>query len=518
VAALLAAGRAATPPRPRTTIVVSDLHLGIGRDASGGWHPFEDLRWADEFEGFLKAVDRAGAGEVDLVLNGDAIDFPQAAEAGCEAGPGCSDADLLARLDRVLGAHRAEVGALGAFARSGTNRVTFVPGDADAALLLPAVGRRLIGAIGAPPDRVTMAADGYWLSSDGRVHAEHGQHLVSSGQRPEGWPAPVVRHDGRDHLALPAGERMTAELYRRLERTYPVVDNVAVLGAGLKLALGAEAAAGAAGAAQLTPDLLRFLLLSTISWQQFRMELDDGDVEPPEWDLPRVRAQGGEFLLATLPHDDPIRAAVARTLPASALEPAAAALTDEEITTICDYRAAVRRSRRRFEPFVSQFAPRGPAVAECPRTAETRGGLYDYFWRSRDRRYSRYVDEARRRLPAGAEPSVFVLGHTHLPDRAQERANMISGGLLKIPMQGFSPRRGSLTPVVINGGAWQRTITPVQLERRLGGRPLNALGPDDLTPCYGFVEIPPYADAPAPQVRYWRRDAAGQWAMAADCG
>ena len=42
---------------------------------------------------------------------------------------------------------------------------------------------------------------------------------------------------------------------------------------------------------------------------------------------------------------------------------------------------------------------------------------------------------------------------------------MISGGLLKIPMEGFSPVRGALMPVVINGGAWNRTITPVQLER-----------------------------------------------------
>ena len=33
---------------------------------------------------------------------------------------------------------------------------------------------------------------------------------------------------------------------------------------------------------------------------------------------------------------------------------------------------------------MTQFAPRGPAVTECPRTPETRGAIFEYFWRSRD--------------------------------------------------------------------------------------------------------------------------------------
>jgi hypothetical protein len=101
---------------------------------------------------------------------------------------------------------------------------------------------------------------------------------------------------------------------------------------------------------------------------------------------------------------------------------------------------------------------------------------------------------------------------------------MISGGLLKIPMEGFSPARGALTPNVVNGGAWQRTITPVQLERLKTERAvsdgdlLRSLSPEDLTPCYSFVHIPAYTDAPAPRVRYWRRTPTGEWALGAGCG
>jgi hypothetical protein len=52
--------------------------------------------------------------------------------------------------------------------------------------------------------------------------------------------------------------------------------------------------------------LLRALLLST-PWQQFRMELDDGEVEPPVWDLAQARKQGAAFFVTSLPDDDPLK-------------------------------------------------------------------------------------------------------------------------------------------------------------------------------------------------------------------
>ena len=93
-------------------------------------------------------------------------------------------------------------------------------------------------------------------------------------------------------------------------------------------------------------------------------------------------------------------------------------------------------------------------------------------------------------------PAVFVHGHTHLPDRGQATRITLAAGHLTIPRQGFSPVRGALTPVVINGGAWQRTITPVQFDRV---RRRNAAcpeppccarcSPSDLAPCYSFVHV-----------------------------
>src|SRR5262245_23258938 len=44
----------------RSIVVVSDLHMGIGKDPSGEWNPTEDFRWAAEFAQFLETIDRAG--------------------------------------------------------------------------------------------------------------------------------------------------------------------------------------------------------------------------------------------------------------------------------------------------------------------------------------------------------------------------------------------------------------------------------------------------------------------------
>jgi UDP-2,3-diacylglucosamine pyrophosphatase LpxH len=506
----------------RTIVILSDLHMGPGRAASREWHPYEDFRWASELTAFLKTIDEATE-PVDLVLNGDTFELLQSPTVACTPAvpeAGCSESAVLARLDRVLTAHQEEVRALSAFARSGSNRLVILPGDHDAALLLPAVRRRIVGAMGIHPGRVDAPASGSWTSADGRVHVEHGHQMAFSPHRFDPWPSPFRKRDGRLELTRPWGERAIQELFDLYEERYPVVDNVAVLGSGVKYAL---AAAGVSDLEDRAPALLRYVL-SMMSWQQFRMELDDGEVLPPAWDLAQVRAQSAAFLVSSVPDDDPFKPIAVRALADGRLAKQVGELTDEQIVALCDHRAAIRRARRRFEPALSQLPPRGPVVSECPRMPDSRGGIYEYFWRSRDEQFLRHLEAVAGATPNQRPVSVFVHGHTHLPDRAQDAANMISGGLLKIPMEGFSPVRGALTPVVINGGAFQRTITPVQLESMARDRGqsaaalLGTLRPEQLAPCYSFVRIGPYSDAPAPQVRYWRPSADGRWLVGAGCG
>jgi hypothetical protein len=256
--------------------------------------------------------------------------------------------------------------------------------------------------------------------------------------------------------------------------------------------------------------------LARPSWQQFRLELDGGDVQPPEWDLQMLRRSGAAVLIESLLPDDRFRPMVDRASRDGRLSLDLSTLTDSQLNSMCDYRAALRRSRRRLERSMTQAPTIGRAPSECPRTATTRGSAFDYFWRSRDAAVGSRVAQIRASLASDGRPSqsikVVVLGHTHLA----------------APPIPETP--GGVTPVVLNAGAWQRTVTPFQIEEMMQerswseGDALRQLRPEDLPACYGVIWIEPYAADPRPRVRFWRgdgrwgtlpRDAAG---MAAACG
>ena len=165
---------------------------------------------------------------------------------------------------------------------------------------------------------------------------------------------------------------------------------------------------------------------------------------------------------------------------------------------------------------MTQAVTAGRAPSECPRTPATRGSAFDYFWRSRDALLESRVERVRTTFAAEARAAqsikVFALGHTHL-------------AAAPVPLT-----RGGVTPVVLNAGAWQRTVTPFQIEEAMQARgwsegdALRQLRPEDLPACYGVIWIEPYAGDPKPRVRFWRsdarwgtlpRDAAG---MATACG
>ena len=261
-------------------------------------------------------------------------------------------------------------------------------------------------------------------------------------------------------------------------------------------------------------------------WQQFRVDLDAGDVQPPSWDLEAVRAQGTSFLVDSLPSDHRFKPLARQAQEAGRLDALMNGLGDDELIALCDYRAASRRARRRFERVLTQFDPQGPPVRECPRHSDSRGGLFDYFWRTRDRLYGDRLQEAQAGRPQGAPPiAVFVHNHTLLVDWRQRVLELTRLGRTVI-VDGFSPVRNALAPVVVNGGPWQRTITPVQFGRLRAEHGLSdaelleALRPEHLPPCYGFVRIDPYDDTPGlPAIRYWRQAEDGDaWEMAGTCG
>ncbi len=459
---------------PRAIVVIGDLHMGAGRDASGNWHPHEDFRWKDELIGFFDAL-LAEGGDVDLVINGDLFELLQSTTVPCRNADlrlGCTAVEAAQRLEAVIAAHREELAAIGKFAAVRSNRVHVVPGDHDAALLMPDVWRIAAAAFAAPADRVALVRSGAWLSGDGRVHVEHGHQLPLSASRFSTWPNAAIESGGRTHLERPWGEQVLEPFYDRTEAQYPIVDNIAEAGVGAKFVAAVDPTV-----VDDPAGVLRLLLTKT-TWQQFRMDLDDGEVQAPEWDLARIRRNLPSFMSDSLPRDDPF-APVVKQATAASLLAAAETVSDLQIIAICDYRAAIRRARRRMERVLTQLAGIGPPIAECPRLPSTIGPAFEYYWRSRDRQVTQHV--TRQGL------DVIVFGHTHLMDRP------------------FRPA-GDDGPVVVTSGAWQRTILPVDLKQI--DAPLESL-----PACYAFMQMLAVGDIRAPQARAWARAESQQWAM-----
>jgi UDP-2,3-diacylglucosamine pyrophosphatase LpxH len=466
-------GGVEAPAPARAIVVIGDLHMGPGRQAGGQWHPYEDFRWRDEFIAFLDALPAQG-GNIDLVINGDLFELLQSSAVPCNSSgmTGCTAAEAVQRLDTVVKAHADELAAIGKLAAARSNRVFIIPGDHDAALLLPEVWRRAAAAFAAPADRVTLVSSGTLLLADDRIHIEHGHQLPTSANRFSNWPTPVITVNGRPQIERPWGEQVILPFYNRTESKYPIVDNIAEEGVGAKFVAAADPTS-----AQDLPALLRFFLTKT-TWQQFRMDLDDGEVQAPAWDLRRIRADPGAFMAASLPSDDPFAATVKTIAPANLAE-TGAQLSDQEIVAICDYRAAVRRARRRMERVLTQLSGVGAPMPECPRTPDTVGSAFEYYWRSRDQQIVQHI-------PRAKALDLIVLGHTHLLDRP------------------FRPL-GENGPAVVTSGAWQRTIHPNDLKAI--DAPLESL-----PACYSFVEIPAGGRRTA-QPHSWRPNDQKQWTM-----
>jgi hypothetical protein len=503
----------------RRVVTLADLHMGVGRDRTGAWHPYEDFRWAPEFAAFLRALNDDGNGATDLILNGDTFELWQSTEQDCKyTDPrlGCTEAEALARLERVLTAHATEMQALGEFARTKTNRVVLVPGDHDAALLFPTVARRVLQAIGAPADRAKVMSTGYWLSDDGLIYAEHGHQIGYSANKYDDWPKPFVTQAGKVHLARPWGEQVIQDFFNREELTFPTVDNGSEEGIGLKYGLKAEGATDLGDAAS---QMVRYSVLRT-PWQGMRWDLDAaGDPIAVKWDVAKVRQQGAAFLTNMFVADDLIYPLVSKAAADGRLANTLAQMSDDEIVAVCDYRAAVRRSRRRNEGGLSQFVDRfGPPGSECPRTPETTGTAYKYFWESRDAVFRRHLDAIQKGLPGGGQSIKLVLyAHQHMQDRP-------ANDLHKTPL-GFSPNREKDAITAVMVGPWQRTATPVQLDRLKSERNaasvtelLQTLQPEQLAPCYYFVRSVLTDGKPVPGLGAWAQNRQGQWNLSRGCG
>jgi UDP-2,3-diacylglucosamine pyrophosphatase LpxH len=488
--------------------VISDLHLGRGERIPGEYDPQEDFQWGEDFVLFLDALHRAGGGGVTLVIAGDMFELWETmeGESDCRetADFGCSEDEARKRMEKIVGAHRVELQALGAFASRGANRVVIVPGNHDAALLFPSVWKLVISA--SRPSRplsFQLAAEGRWIAPEANVVVEHG-HQFDDANKFDGWPKPMGQApSGTVRLRSPFGEELVRQFFDPLERKYPVVDNITG-GAGV---LYGVKSAGLVGSALVFTKFVKLLSLDA-SRLQFMGFLGDGDLQPPVWNVEAARASAVDFLASALPPEDSTAPLVREVLThgdtavSDAAAKTLAEMSEDEIRTIC---------QSRYVAFL-QAEEEGIPLAQRPAKCMPIGGNLGYLKQKAVQRlrgslyyvnqYLANVVENLPELKGKSDQVIFVYGHTHAAMRAV-------------------PLRSRFT--VFNSGAWQRLISREAVAAKAtkygwtADQVLNKLELKDLPACYSFIWIPLVSGKPADaKLRYWMLEG-DTWRFKASC-
>jgi UDP-2,3-diacylglucosamine pyrophosphatase LpxH len=551
----------APPAGTRSTILISDLHLGMGRvpapegaasaAGTGDWHPMEDFRWFDQFNSFLDKVESTWTRRkkpVDLVILGDFLELWQSPSALRDCiydrtgnamqgaiGPfldlvevqsnlSCTADHALRRARRVIEAHQDVLKRIGRFATLEDNRVTIVPGNHDAALVFDGVRQALLDAIGAPDDRVRVATEGYWRSRDGKVFAEHG-HFIEGDVNDytefpvtctdvQGTPVACNGKTTRAYLQRPWGEKFVQDFYDRYEEHFPIVDNITSEAAG-----AAEAIAASDGLERVDAigRALRFLLLQQ-SFRQFGKFLGDakgpggarmlgGGAYGTEWDLAAIRLEGDVFYEKSLAPSNPLRDEVQRLRTADQLPLRLSDLSEPEILQICDMRAAQHEA--------ATAAEASPEL--CPGNKKL-GALATKLLTSYPQRLANRMEAVRRALPADRSTrdfGVYVYAHTHAVHGACAAHDAAGSSSITADGKPWTPR-------AINTGAWQRVVSPQRFQAMKKEKPMKPLQDyrpdDDLPACFSMVVVTPAKEGPSAEAWFWARSGPrGNWNFHMTC-
>jgi UDP-2,3-diacylglucosamine pyrophosphatase LpxH len=507
-----------------TAFFISDLHMGIGDRLSGKYANQEDFRWHEDLSAWLDYADRSTASNADLVILGDAFELWQSPFQICEgdgvtfkceakdcrpedngAGFGCTEEEAVQRVDHVLRQHQKTIDALSAFARKGENRLTIVPGNHDAALLLPKVRTAVLEAFHDPDEsRVSLSETGYWVSADKKIYADHG-HMYDRVNRFDGWPHPFEVRAAGPVMRQPWGEDMVQHFYNQYEELLPIIDNVGTEIAGARLGVDALGNAVARTAARR---FIKFLVLDTTLSQKLSFlgesSADDGNLTlggapaaGAPWDFAAIRAQdAGKFYAGSMPLD-----ALREAAQNAGVQTSWEDVLDDDIAVLCEQRKVLIEYYQKAEA-----RPEG-TITPCPvKEPSPRLGYVADKILGRDARNRRVYLQAMRttvRKPF----DVYVYGHTHTA------------------VAPFPQKIKALWTVrVVNDGAFQRTISLEQLdalarmEDTTTATLFAELTPDDLQPCYPFVRVHPYAanQKPTPELKWWSL-ADGKWSEEDSC-
>ena len=471
--------KAATTPG-RTIVVISDLHLGLGKNANNEWYVTEDFRWPKAFKAFLDDISTMGSQKVDLIIAGDFLEMWQIpADILCKgAGTnlGCTIDEMKILATRITKAHKQVFKDLRDFSQKGNNRLYIIPGNHDSSLLIAAVWEPVGKALEVKKGRVNFVKTGIWKSADGTIVVEHGHQIGSEANRYDTWPNIVQPSGGKEYIIRPWGEQFVQKIFNEQENNYPVIDNLSPESAGIRYRMAER---GVWGTGEDIAQFISFNLFQTSLRQKVQILGDAGSPEEKtKWDIPKARGQGHRLFVAALPQDDSFRAgllgdseqAEKTKLELDALAKDDKRLPDENVKMLCE-----------------QAEIRGNSICKAPEL----GATMEKLLVPREWILASHLRQRKAEFP---EMRYFIYGHTHL---------------LEVTWQPDSKSRVK----VLNSGAFHRVIDEKGFLLRVNAKGitpeegLKKIAVEELPPCYTFVLIPPGKE---PMVSNWAMEESSQ--------
>jgi UDP-2,3-diacylglucosamine pyrophosphatase LpxH len=318
-------------------IVISDLHLGAGREVDGNrLEDFGSDRALATFLGEIAAESDRENAEVELIVNGDAFEmlqvphvdeFDPAREYPPEDYHSSSEVDSERKMALIIDGHPVFFDALKSFIQTGppARFLTFIKGNHDVNLHWPAVQQAIRQAVGATGERAPLLIfEERRISREG-IYVEHGNQYAAIVDRIEDMEEPHD-HDKPGQLAIPVGSWFVMDVFNEVEREKYWIDGVKPITALVWYALAYDFAFAARAIAILIralPDIFTEVV----------RDVEEPGVEESRQELLRKLEDPGtvEILATRYETDEAFRSEFNAEL-ASALAPAELELERGELT------------------------------------------------------------------------------------------------------------------------------------------------------------------------------------------
>ncbi|HET9223896.1 MAG TPA: metallophosphoesterase, partial [Roseiflexaceae bacterium] len=384
--------------------LISDLHLGPGRDAATGeWNVLEDFQFDDALNAFLAHLGEAHSEPIELIIAGDFIDYPQILPDLALTSPsndlGTTEDESVERTLVVLGqrpevatGHPAVFEALRQFMING-HSITIMIGNHDIDILWPEVWGLIFDAIYPPGAAGELIREPYsrtyGTAEGGRIYVEHGHERDIQNCFGDQMTKPFAYdRQGVKRLKRCWGTLFIDKVYNRLERDRWFIDNVKPISRVIKLGLANDFPFTATALALIA----KFFLTSGTSLHVISGGVLSGEVESKSAPIP-LEQRNAETVVETIA-DPELRAALEQRM----ADPAFQAAFEDEVQQFEEREWRAIAEGAPYQPTLDQAAGEPEAKAVLGEEAE---GAF--------RTAAREVLESDPRIAA------VIMGHTHEP-------------------------------------------------------------------------------------------------------